>query len=66
MAEQLNRIYRWSQRGVFVEENKKWRVRYQVKDVARSVAFYTAHLGFTSAAPTGGERRDPDESPHDP
>jgi glyoxylase I family protein len=22
-------------------------VRYQVKDVARSVAFYTAHLGFT-------------------
>ncbi len=22
-------------------------VRYQVKDVARSVAFYTQHLGFT-------------------
>jgi glyoxylase I family protein len=22
-------------------------VRYQVKDVARSVAFYTSHLGFT-------------------
>ena len=22
-------------------------VRYQTKDVARSVAFYTAHLGFT-------------------
>ena len=22
-------------------------VRYQVKDVARSVAFYTTHLGFT-------------------
>ncbi len=22
-------------------------IRYQVKDVARSVAFYTAHLGFT-------------------
>ena len=22
-------------------------VRYQVRDVARSVAFYTAHLGFT-------------------
>ena len=24
-------------------------VRYQVKDVARSVAFYTSHLGFTLA-----------------
>ena len=24
-----------------------WGVRYQVKDVARSVAFYTTHLGFT-------------------
>jgi glyoxylase I family protein len=23
-----------------------WGVRYQVKDVARSVAFYTNHLGF--------------------
>src|SRR5882672_7514228 len=23
-------------------------VRYQVKDVARSVAFYTTHLGFTA------------------
>ena len=24
-----------------------WGVRYQVSDVARSVAFYTQHLGFT-------------------
>ena len=24
-----------------------WGVRYQVKDVARSVTFYTSHLGFT-------------------
>lgn len=24
-----------------------WGVRYQVKDLARSIAFYTGHLGFT-------------------
>jgi glyoxylase I family protein len=24
-----------------------WGVRYQVRDVARAVAFYTTHLGFT-------------------
>jgi glyoxylase I family protein len=24
-----------------------WGVRYQVKDVSRSIAFYTEHLGFT-------------------
>ncbi len=24
-----------------------WGVRYQVRDVARAVAFYTGHLGFT-------------------
>jgi len=24
-----------------------WGVRYQIKDVARAVAFYTRHLGFT-------------------
>src|ERR1043165_5266094 len=24
-----------------------WGVRYQVKDVSRSIAFYTQHLGFT-------------------
>jgi glyoxylase I family protein len=31
-------------------------VRYQVKDVERSVAFYTRHLGFKEAGPFGGAR----------
>ncbi len=37
--------------GVAVEDTQRfvlslWGVRYQVKDVGRSVAFYTEHLGF--------------------
>ena len=34
-----------SERNAFVQ--RVHGVRYQVKDVARSVAFYTTHLGFT-------------------
>ena len=30
---------------------KPYAVRYQVKDVARSVEFYTAHLGFKQEGP---------------
>lgn len=33
-------------------------VRYQVKDVERSVAFYTQHLGFTESGPFGGAKPD--------
>jgi glyoxylase I family protein len=36
---------RSAQRSAFVESIHG--VRYQVRDVARSVAFYTEHLGFT-------------------
>src|SRR5438128_775644 len=31
-------------------------VRYQVKEVERSVAFYTRHLGFKEAGPFGGAK----------
>ena len=33
-------------------------VRYQVKDVERSVAFYTQHLGFKETSPAGGAKPD--------
>ena len=36
-----------AQRGAFVKSVHG--IRYQVSDVARSVAFYTGHLGFTLA-----------------
>jgi hypothetical protein len=46
-----------------------WGVRYQVKDVARSLAFYTQHLGFKVDQPAclrAGSNRQSQTDPQRP